>query len=461
MTAGRIRILFLMLADAAALSVCWLGTAGVYHAMGGDYQMSTYVAMWPFLFVFILLAAVMRLYHGNPFSPGMALDPVEEMRRRVYAVLVTYLLLFCYLTFTRKTEHYSRVVIAVSACLDLFLVGLARNLVRKLLKRLNVGQIPVLIAGAGKCGRKLEEEIRDNAHFGLRVTGFVDDDPAIQDRLGALSDAPAVAAHTGAEFLICCLPPQAITKYLRDYIKHFRQILLMTDDIGIPVAWGTPVCLRELAGLEIRNQLLRPVPRLTKSILEFILACISVVMLIPVFLVLALVVKLSSKGPVLYCADRLGKNGRPIHVWKFRTMYTDADDQLEQILANDPKLAAEWRANFKLEHDPRITPIGRILRKTSLDELPQFFNVITGELAMIGPRPIVKAEIDYYGDNYEVFSRIKPGITGLWQVSGRNDTGYDKRILLDMWYIRNWSVWLDIHIFFATIAEVIKCRGAR
>ena len=461
MTAGRIRILFLMLADALALSACWLGTAAVYHAMGGDYEMSTYIAMWPFLFVFIFLAAVMRLYHGNPFCPGMALDPVEEMRRRVYTVLVTYLLLFCYLTFSRKTEHYSRVVIAVSACLNVFLVGFTRNLVRKILKWTNVGQIPVLIAGAGKCGRKLEEEIRDNAHFGLRVIGFVDDDPAIRDRLGALSDAPAAAVRTGAEFLICCLPPPAITKYLHDYMKHFRQILLMTDDIGIPVAWGTPVCLRELAGLEIRNQLLRPIPRLTKSILEFILACVSVVILIPVFLVLALVVKLSSKGPVLYRADRLGKNGRPIHVWKFRTMYTDADDQLEQILANDPKLAAEWRANFKLEHDPRITPVGRILRKTSLDELPQFFNVITGELAMIGPRPIVKAEIDYYGDNYEVFSRVKPGITGLWQVSGRNDTSYGKRILLDMWYIRNWSVWLDIHIFFATIVEVVKCRGAR
>ncbi len=461
MTGGRTRILCLVLADMLALSGGWIGTAAAYHAMGGDYEMSTYTAMWPFLFVFILLAAVMRLYHGNPFRPGMALDPVEEMRRRVYAVLVTYLLLFCYLTFSRKTESFSRVVIAVSVCLDLFLVGIVRNIARKLLKRLNIGQIPVLIAGAGKCGRKLEEEIRDNAHFGLRIVGFIDDNPAIPDRLGALSDAPDIAARTGAEFLICCLPPQAITKYLRDYVKHFEQILLMTDDIGIPVAWGTPVCLRELAGLEIRNQLLRPFPRLTKAILEFILACIGIVLLIPVFLVLAVVVKISSRGPVLYRADRLGKNGRPIHVWKFRTMYTDADAQLEQILANDPKLAAEWRANFKLEHDPRITPVGRILRKTSLDELPQFFNVLTGELAMIGPRPIVKAEVAYYGDNYEAFSRVKPGITGLWQVSGRNDTGYGKRILLDMWYIRNWSVWLDIHIFFATIAEVVKCRGAR
>jgi len=461
MTAGHIRVLFLVLADVLALSASWLGTACVYQAMGGEYSLSTYSAMWPFLLVFILLAAVMRLYHGSLIYPGMALDPVEEMRRRVYTVLMTYLLLFCYLTFFRNVERFSRVVIVVSMISDFFLIGLIRFFVRKMLKWMNIGQIPVLIAGAGKCGRKLEEEVRGDAHYGLRILGFVDDDPAVGNRLGALSDAPAIAARTGARFIICCLPPQAIMANIRDYMKHFPRILFMTDSIGIPVAWGTPVCLRELGGLEIRNQLLRPLPRFTKSILEFVLACVCIVLLLPAFLLLALLVKVSSKGPILYRADRLGKNGRHIRVWKFRTMYIGADEQLEQLLANDPKLATEWRAKFKLENDPRVTPIGRILRKTSLDELPQFFNVITGELAIIGPRPIVQDEVTFYGDNYEVFTRVKPGITGLWQVSGRSETTYDKRIVLDMWYIMNWSVWLDIHIFFATIAEVLKCRGAR
>ena len=166
---GRIRIFFLILADMLALSCCWLGTARVYHAMGGRYEMSTYAAMWPFLLVFVLLAAVMRLYHGSLVSPGMALDPVEEMRRRVYAVLVTYLLLFCYLTFSRRVESFSRVVIVVSAFLDVFFIALARLVVRKLLKWLNIGQIPVLIAGAGKCGRKLEAEIRGDAHFAMFI----------------------------------------------------------------------------------------------------------------------------------------------------------------------------------------------------------------------------------------------------------------------------------------------------
>ena len=142
-------------------------------------------------------------------------------------------------------------------------------------------------------------------------------------------------------------------------------------------------------------------------------------------------------------------------------MYEDADDRLESILAEDPELARQWRLRFKLDHDPRITPLGKFLRKSSLDELPQFFNVLHGEMAVIGPRPIVEAEKVYYGSNYEVFARVKPGITGLWQVSGRSDTTYERRVDLDMHYVMNWSVWLDFYILLKTVLEVFRCRGAK
>ena len=190
------------------------------------------------------------------------------------------------------------------------------------------------------------------------------------------------------------------------------------------------------------------------------LIALAVVCLIPVFVVLALLVKCSSRGPVFYRARRLGVNGKPIEVWKFRTMYKDADERLAKILAENPELKKEWDENFKLKNDPRITPLGKILRKTSLDELPQFVNVLRGEMAVIGPRPIVEKEIAYYGPSYEVFSRVKPGITGFWQVSGRSDTTYERRIELDMYYINNWSIWLDYYIFLKTVKEVLICRGA-
>ena len=179
------------------------------------------------------------------------------------------------------------------------------------------------------------------------------------------------------------------------------------------------------------------------------------------FLILAFLVKVTSRGPIFYHARRLGVNRRTIRVLKFRTMYIDADQRLETLLAEDPEMERQWREKFKLDNDPRVTPFGRFLRKTSLDELPQFWNVLTGEMAVIGPRPIVEAEVKYYGDRYALLSRVKPGITGLWQVSGRSELDYPQRVNLDVSYIMNWSIWMDYYIFLKTVKEVLLCRGAR
>ena len=141
-------------------------------------------------------------------------------------------------------------------------------------------------------------------------------------------------------------------------------------------------------------------------------------------------------------------------------MYMDSAERLAMILGNDPAARAEWEENFKLKNDPRITPFGRFLRKTSLDEIPQLFNVLLGEMAIVGPRPIVEDEVRYYGGRYELFSRAKPGITGLWQVSGRSDTGYDRRVSLDCYYVLNWNPWMDLWVIVRTVSCVLLMRGA-
>ena len=178
-------------------------------------------------------------------------------------------------------------------------------------------------------------------------------------------------------------------------------------------------------------------------------------------MIIPLLIVITSKGPVFYRAERLGRGSRRIRVWKFRSMYSDADKRLDELLASNPSLKAEYDANFKLASDPRVTPLGRFLRKTSLDEIPQLFNVFSGEMALIGPRPIVEKEVPYYGDAYKVFSSVKPGITGLWQCSGRSDTDYPRRVALDSYYVLNWSPWLDIWILFRTVGAVLFMRGAR
>jgi Undecaprenyl-phosphate galactose phosphotransferase WbaP len=175
---------------------------------------------------------------------------------------------------------------------------------------------------------------------------------------------------------------------------------------------------------------------------------------------IAMLVKWSSKGPVFYGHERIGEGGRTFRAWKFRTMVENADETLEQYLQADPSLQVEWATNHKLKRDPRITNIGKLLRQTSLDELPQIWNVIRGEMSLVGPRPIVRNEVIKYGEEFDLYRRVRPGITGLWQVSGRSKTTYEERVTMDVHYVRNWSVWLDAYLLAKTVGVVLGKQGA-
>ena len=208
-----------------------------------------------------------------------------------------------------------------------------------------------------------------------------------------------------------------------------------------------------------RHGLPSPMPRALKTCAEGLLAVLLLLLCLPLACLLALLVKLTSPGPILYVATRLGQHARPFRLLKFRTMRPDADRQLPHLLASSPDAAREWSQNVKLSHDPRITPLGRLLRKTSLDELPQLLNVIRGDMAIIGPRPIVEAERPRYAANFPTLVSVKPGLTGLWQVSGRNDLTYSQRVALDIWYIEHWSIWLDLYILHKTLPEILSLHG--
>ena len=173
-----------------------------------------------------------------------------------------------------------------------------------------------------------------------------------------------------------------------------------------------------------------------------------------------ILVKCTSKGPIFYGHVRVGKNGKPIKCWKFRSMNINSQEMLEQILATDPVRRAEWEKERKFQDDPRVTNFGKFLRKTSLDELPQLINILTGEMSFVGPRPVTADEIELYGNSKELVLSVLPGLSGMWQVSGRSDTSYDDRIIFDTYYIQNWSIWLDIWILIKTVWVVIKGKGA-
>lgn len=198
----------------------------------------------------------------------------------------------------------------------------------------------------------------------------------------------------------------------------------------------------------------------SKRLLDLVIVIVGGLCLLPVLIVLAIAVKLTSPGSVFYSQIRLGRHGRKFRAWKFRSMIPKGDHILQQYLAEHPELIADWLKDHKLRNDPRVTPIGKMLRKTSLDELPQLWNVLVGEMSLVGPRPILEREIHKYGPSIDLYFTVKPGMTGLWQVSGRNNTTFEERVKFDQDYIRNWSVWLDLVILAKTVKTVVSAEGA-
>jgi undecaprenyl-phosphate galactose phosphotransferase len=200
-----------------------------------------------------------------------------------------------------------------------------------------------------------------------------------------------------------------------------------------------------------------------KRVFDIIFSFIALLILSPIMLIIAIAIKISSRdSKIFYSHQRVGINGKKINVLKFRTMYPDAEQKLQEILRENPELKTEWEKKFKLKNDPRVTPIGKFLRKTSLDELPQFFNVLKGDMSIVGPRPVTEEELTkYYKDKTKYYISVKPGITGYWQVEGRSDVeNYKERVDMDVWYIKNQSLLLDLKIILKTIWVIIKGKGA-
>ena len=199
---------------------------------------------------------------------------------------------------------------------------------------------------------------------------------------------------------------------------------------------------------------------LIKRVFDVTIAAAALLFLAPMMMVIAFLIKNKDGGPALFKQTRYGIDGQAFTCLKFRSMVTNAAEELEKHLKVNPQAAAEWARDQKLRNDPRITTIGQFIRKTSLDELPQLLNILKGDMSIVGPRPIVKNEIEKYGNSFQHYASVKPGVTGLWQISGRNDTTYDERVQLDVHYAKDWSIWLDLKIFFLTVPAVLFSKGA-
>ena len=358
--------------------------------------------------------------------------------------------------------------------LALVLLPLARWLVHHILQRLGVWMRPVVVVG---CGRNAAEAIRaldSEPMLGYAVQRVLTPggcDPAsgelpTQAPMEALGDDPlATLARLGKPHVVLALDMDqwdAQEKLVRSLGLSYPNLTVVPPLRGLPLFGMEAMHFfgHEVLMLRVRDNLARPGPRIAKRLFDLLAASLLVVLLSPLLLYVAWRIRREDGGPVFFIQERVGRGGGTFGCLKFRSMVMDAEDRLKQYLHSHPELAAEYERNFKLRNDPRVTRIGKFLRRGSLDELPQLFNVLRGDMSLVGPRPLLARELDRYGDNICLYHMVYPGITGLWQVSGRSETTFDERAYLDAWYIKNWTLWYDIVILLLTVKVVLRREGA-
>jgi Undecaprenyl-phosphate galactose phosphotransferase WbaP len=453
----------LCLAGAAALSV-W-----VRNVAGGKYALSLYWDLWPLLGLFPLVYIAEGLYSGVAVYPGVALGPVEELRRATRATTWVYLTLGMATFLFKGGEVYSRAVFLMGWAWSLLYVPLGRGLVRYLFARRHWWGYPAVVLGAGLTGEMVIKTLQRQPWLGLKPVAVLDDDLDKHGSLsgvpvvGGMEQAPALARELGIPYAIVAMPGVPGERRLDLFNRYghlFPHMLIIPDLVGFSSLWVEAKDIGGILGLEVRQRLLLPWPRFIKRFADLALTGIGGLIALPFVGLIALFIKLDSSGPVFYSQERIGSSGRRFRAWKFRSMVKDSEKVLHEYLERHPELRAEWERDHKLRFDPRVTRMGRWLRRSSLDELPQLWNVLRGEMSLVGPRPIVEQEIGRYGERFVLYNKVLPGITGLWQVSGRNTTSYTERVNLDSYYVNNWSVWLDIYILVRTARAVLSGRGA-
>jgi Undecaprenyl-phosphate galactose phosphotransferase WbaP len=406
-----------------------------------------YLRLWPVLALFPLAYAAAGLY------PSFGRNPAEELRRLTTATCMVYSALAVTVFLLKDAPTYSRGVFLMAWVQTLLLVPLQRSVVRSACARKPWWGYPVVVAGASDVAAALADSLTRQPELGLKPVAVVDD-PDL---------AAPLAAGAGIRhviFALAGLSQSAARDFFDRCTELFPNMIVIPEVAGLSSLWVEARDLNGILGLGVQQRLLMPGPRAIKRALDLALVVVPGILLLPVIMLIALAIKMSSPGSVFYGQTRRGRGGRPFVAWKFRSMYANASELLEQCLASDPSLREEWRQCQKLRDDPRITPLGRFLRRTSLDELPQLWNIVLGEMSFVGPRPIVSEEISRYGDGFALYAKVAPGLSGMWQVSGRNNLSYDQRVTLDLYYVRNWSVWLDLHILARTVRVVVLGDGA-
>jgi len=410
--------------------------------------------------VFELVALFLFVYAWRGLYPAIAMSPTQEIRRLTITTSMAFLALATFMFILRTSLLYSRLIFAFAWMLALILVPAARFALRKTLARFSLWGEEVAVIRVGKAQFDLVAHLDAHPEVGLRPALVVELDPQ-----GSITDQSLMqlAGHCrdrlGCAIVVSNGSLNEIAETLNLFRDIFMRVIVVDGRDGPRLNWEAAVDMAGVAGLEVRHNLLDRSAQVNKRAMDIVLSTLGMIACAPLFLLLAVAVRLDSLGPVLYWQRRVGKDGRVFGMLKVRTMVKDAEQELAEVLESDPAKKREWDQFQKLRADPRITRVGKLLRRYSLDELPQIWNVFRGEMSLVGPRPYFPDQEAAYGNGYENYIRVRPGMTGLWQVSGRGSPFAD-RIVLDETYVRSWSIWMDVYILAMTPAAVFNRNGA-
>ncbi|HYO09350.1 MAG TPA: undecaprenyl-phosphate galactose phosphotransferase WbaP [Tepidisphaeraceae bacterium] len=326
---------------------------------------------------------------------------------------------------------------------------------------------PALIIGSGEAADEVARLVLDCPRSGLRPVLLNDPQGACRRASVRVVNDPAtlesLVRTEGLRHAVVSLPHYSnarLTALLDRYSNLLPHILVVADTATLPTLWAGSRSGGRLSGIEVRNSVLMATLQCVKRLIDVTVALAALAVGLPLIVLIALAIKLVNPGPVLFGHTRIGRHGRPFKAWKFRTMHVNGDAILLDYLQRVASARVQWQRDQKLLDDPRVTRLGKFLRRTSLDELPQLWNVLRGDMSIVGPRPIVESEVPRYAKVFRLYTTMKPGITGLWQVSGRSTVSYEDRVRLDQFYIRHWSPWLDIYILAKTVVALLKREGA-
>ncbi|MDK9906778.1 undecaprenyl-phosphate galactose phosphotransferase WbaP [Klebsiella pneumoniae] len=392
-----------------------------------------------------------------------------ELKEILRTLVIFAIIEIAVIAFT--TWSFSRALWVITWIFILLLVPFSRILTKYLLNKLGYWQRDTWIIGSGNNAIEAYKAIISEQNMGLKIIGFIASEGGV--RAGETINGIKVISNDidwlrgedkKTQFIVAVESHQSEMRnsWLRNFmIQGFRYVSVIPTLRGMPLD-STDMSFifsHEVMIFRVQQNLAKLSSRTLKRLFDIIASIAIIILLSPVLLYISRQVK-KDGGPAIYGHERIGKDGKPFKCLKFRSMVTNSKDVLNELLQNDPEAKREWDTTFKLKNDPRITKIGAVLRRTSLDELPQLFNVLKGEMSLVGPRPIITAELERYNEEVDYYLLSKPGMTGLWQVSGRSDVDYETRVYLDAWYVKNWSMWNDIAILFKTVGVVLKKDGA-